>query len=437
MDDFNLLDHIRNRDEQSVVVWLFNIGTEKVWKKGNSKGVSDKNENIIVNHIEEINLLITRRQDYIILRKKPNLEFLSDLIDYDMEIPNMLFPSVEDESKSISELVLADDKLIQDLSDIAKKQKVYFVPYGVSVYEEEIAKKSGMHLVGGTHEKSCIVNDKIFSKQISRDLNLPAAEDRVCSTLDEIKEAYEELKKKHSKIIIKMPCNSSGQGMWIVDSEKKLKTVCLIITRLMKDRKNEKWLVEGWIDHKIDLNIQIYVSESGYVDVFSVKEQIIDGTLYTGSVMPPRISKENYDCCVAYAKKIGTELYNKGYSGVFGIDALIDNDDRVVPIIEINGRFTLSTYLSFLLYKFHNKKIIAFYKRIKTQSDRHYSDLIDRMKDNSILFDGTEGVMVYNSATTNSDLAENHIRVFYVAIADKYDKAFYLSDKMSEICQEL
>lgn len=75
MKDFDLIKHIVDSEENSIVVWLFNIGTEKYWGDITSS-VKHENENILVNHMEEMNLLITRKQDYIILRKIPEKVFL-------------------------------------------------------------------------------------------------------------------------------------------------------------------------------------------------------------------------------------------------------------------------------------------------------------------------------------------------------------------------
>lgn len=436
MAEFNLLEHIRDNREDSIVVWLFNIGIEKYWNAGGAATIKDPLEDVVVNHIEEINLLITRKQDYIILRQKPDDIFLQKLQDMGFEIPNFLIPTSCDEEKSISEIVLRDADILQKLKMMTETKDVYFVPYGVSGLEEEIALKCGLRLIGGTNEKSRIVNNKIFSKQVAHDLNLPAAQDIVCNSINEIQDAYKCLIQEYSKIIIKMPCNSSGQGMWIVDSEAKLKMVCMIINRLMKrDSRNNQWLVEGWIEKKLDLNLQVYVSENGYVETFSVKEQIIEETLYLGSITPPRLSKQQYQECVTYGEQIGRYLFSLGFSGVFGIDALVDNYERIVPIIEINGRFTLSTYISFIMERYPDKYLYAFYKRGITNVPLDYQTVYGSLKENQMDFTGTRGIFAYNSATINSKLASGHFRFFCIAVDDDFQSTKELADKMLDMCE--
>ena len=59
MIDFHLLNHIRNNDDY-IVIWLFNIGLEKYWN-GEVFTVRNTKEDVLVNHLEEINLLITKK----------------------------------------------------------------------------------------------------------------------------------------------------------------------------------------------------------------------------------------------------------------------------------------------------------------------------------------------------------------------------------------
>lgn len=435
MKDFNLLDHIRGKDKDSIVIWLFNIGVEKNWSD-NAVLVKDSKEDTIVNHIEEMNLLLTRKQDYLILRKMPSEFFLQLLRERGFEIPNIICPEREDENKSISELVLEDDSMLRALRKIAEKNKfVYFVPYGVSLLEEKIAGECGLHLLGGTSMEKRLVNNKIFSRETAQNLNYPMAEGVICNTIEEIENAYRHLNKKYNRVIIKMPCNSSGKGMWVIESETRFKTVCLIIRRYFTAGRNSSWIVEGWIDKKTDLNFQVYVSEEGHIETFSVKEQVLKETVYIGSVMPPGISEKQHLQCVEYGEEIGKYLYKKGFTGIFGIDALITNQDQIIPIIEINGRFTLSTYVSFLQKKYCDKVVYTFYKKARFKDCFCYKSLISELGNKGILLEET-GIFVYVSATADVKLAEGNCRLFCAVIAESEKRVKELCGIFECICEK-
>lgn len=434
MESLNLLHHIRNGDE-NVLIWLFNIGVEKYWNKVDNI-VKNEKEDIVVNHIEEINLLITRKQDYVIMRKRPAESFLKSLQENGYEVPNIICPSIQDEQKCISELVLMDEGLKEELTQISKQKNVFFVPYGVSNLEEQIALSCGIKLIGGTDEKSKKINNKIFSKEVARKLNLPAADEFVCCSIEEIRQAYSKLIEKYNQIVVKMPCNSSGQGMWVIDNEKKLNATCMIVNRMMTQKGITEWLVEGWIEKQIDLNLQVYVSEKGEVETFSVKEQIIDGTLYIGSVIPARISEQQYRECVDYGNRIGEYLYSLGHSGIFGIDALVARDGTIIPIIEINGRFTLSTYISFLDIKYPGKVIYSFYERFHGVKKFDYDLIMERLKSENIWINKDKGVYIYNSATTDAKFAMGNIRFFCMIVGEDLDEIYLVKERIINIINE-
>lgn len=45
-------------------------------------------------------------------------------------------------------------------------------------------------------------------------------------------------------------------------------------------------------------------------------------------------------------------LYDEGYRGVVGVDSIIDENEQLIPIIELNARFTQVTYLLPLICRF-------------------------------------------------------------------------------------
>lgn len=434
-DEFNLIKALKDREDTSVIIWLFNIGVERFWNES-AYTVKDKAEDILVNHMEEMNLLITRKQDYMILRKRPSEEFLNEFERLGFELPNFLILSKQDEEKSISELVLSDEILMNRLKMIASTQdNVMFVPYGVSYLEEEIAKKCGLSMFGAESEMNKRINDKIYSRKVAIELGLPVAEGNVCETLQQVQETCIELWKKFEKVIIKMPYGASGKGLFVVDSEKKLKSILMVLKRLQKGESDSVWLVEGWYEKKADLNIQIHVSATGEVNTFSIKEQMLQQTVYIGTVLPPRIEENEYQELFQAGNRIGTYFSEQHFQGILGVDAMITSENVIIPIIEINARFTLSTYLSFLQLKFPDKKLLASYIKIHLKPQAEYGVFLKALKQAGIAYDTSskEGCIVYTSETINGgDMGKNG-RFFMIAVADSYEKAVKFKQMAEEI----
>ena len=134
MMNFNLLSHIRGLDETRVV-WLFNIGLEAYWN-GEQATIKDAKGDVVVNHMEEMNLLITRPQDIMILRTKPDEAYLKELEARGFTLPTIVTPSVEDETRGISYLVTEDEALIVQIKELlSDTEDKIFVPYGVTTIE--------------------------------------------------------------------------------------------------------------------------------------------------------------------------------------------------------------------------------------------------------------------------------------------------------------
>ena len=438
-NEFDLVNYLTVERERGTIIWMFNIGIEKFWNNENFS-LKDVKENAIVNRIEEMNLLLTRKQDILILRNKPDSKYLKDLEDLGFDIPIILSPQMKDDEKSIAELVLNDTYLLSELKELSDHNKeLYFVPYGVSSLEEEIARRCDLTIVGATSELNKKINNKVFSRRISEALELTTTEGCICNSLEEVEAAYHKLKKKFDKIIIKQPCGASGKGLYIVENDRKFKSTSMILSRFERINQESEWIVEGWYDKKADINYQIYVSESGEVTTFSVKEQIVDKTIYVGSVMPPRISDDIYNQYIKYGDIIGKELYAQGFTGILGIDSIITSEDIVIPIIEINARFTLSTYVSFLKNKYPNKKMYSFYERIHLTTDMNYEKFQKILIDSDIVFDkvNKHGVLCYVSATLKIDDDNRSGRLFAVVMGDNGKQLEEYKKKIDIILQNM
>lgn len=382
INEFNLLDHIVGKTDEYTVIWLFNIGVEKFWN-GDISIVKNVKEDIVVNHIEEICLLLTKVRDVLILRNNPDEIYLEEMKKRGFEIPMILTPRDLNESLGISELVLQDNFLLNQLKELAKnRKKVVFVPYGVSVLEERIAQICQLEMIGGPGKISKMINNKIFARRVAEELRYPITQGSICDNLDELKEKSMELLHAFDKVIIKQPCGASGKGLYIIDSERKLISVMQILKRISrKSDINQGWIVEGWYEKQADINYQIYIDQAGLVKMFSVKEQLLHETVYIGSIIPPRMSESLVKKCEECGKQIGKLLYQNGYNGIVGIDAMVTKENDFIPIIEINARFTLSTYLSFLDFYRNSKWLLFFYERISIGKNVNYQMVLNELKE--------------------------------------------------------
>ncbi len=446
-NDFNLIHYLTTKREKGIIIWLCNIGAEKYWHNV-SGGITNQAEDAVVNRVEEINLLVCRPQDILILREPPDPYYLEFLSKLGFSIPNILVPTNRDLFTPISELVLSDERLLQELKHTASKNnEVYFLPYAVTFLEEKIAAKCNLTIAGPTSSVAAQINDKIFNRQIAEKLGLPVCQGRVCSTVEEIRNEFYHLRIKppfYEKVIIKEPFGASGKGLYIIDNEDSLESRLRLFSRLIKSNPDRKWLVEGWYEKKADLNYQLYIAPSGSISVFSIKQQLLKDSVYIGSIAPPKLSEDVIKSYQRFGERIGQVLFEIGYTGIAGVDSIIATDDTIIPIIEINGRFTLSTYISFINYTLgENLKILSRYFRIMTSLPLSYVDLCRLLQKEQLLYDPERkgGIIVYSAGTLPLRFFEDSKiypgRVFTLVIANNWDEIENYNNQLERTVQAL
>ncbi|QWU13147.1 ATP-grasp domain-containing protein [Paenibacillus sophorae] len=440
---FSLPRLLTSGRHEGTIVWLCNIGAEQYWHQ-QTKGIADREEDRIVNRIEEMNLLLCRKQDVLILREQPDPAYLSELSRLGFDLPRIITVSAPDHHTPISELVLQDDAVLRTLRELADgSATVYFMPYAVTELEERIARTCGLTLVGTSSALSAIVNDKIFNRRMAEDLGLPVCEGIVCGSVEELPERYPMLKGAGSRIILKEPYAASGKGLYIVDTDEQFNALVARLSRFSSRRSQHPWIMERWLDKSADVNVQIYVGEDGAIDVFSIKRQILNGTVYIGSQLPAELEPEATDSYLEYGQTIGRYLHRLGYRGVAGIDSIIARDGVIIPVIEINGRFTLSTYISFAPHILGNKKVFSRYFRLLAGAPIDYLSMMTRLEDAGLRY-GPEcgsGVIIYTAGTLpNVSVGEDKRymgRIFALVAADTWQEVHRLSDTLEKLIDGL
>lgn len=429
--DVNLLTALSTDRGRHVFVWLFNIGAEEVWHPG-SRAVADPAEQTVVNRMEEMNLLLCRSQDIIVLRERPQPHFLEMLRQMGFAIPRIEVPESSDPLAPITELVLADEGLLQRLRTASEEAGgAYLVPYAVTWKEEEVAARCSLTLLGADADLCARVNDKIFSRRMAEHLGFPVTEGAVCRNETEVQEACGRIAAAAAgpaRFIIKQPHGASGKGMLLVEDLSRLTAVVNVMKRFAgRNSLAGGWLVERWYDKQLDLNYQIYISPEGEVNMFSLKVQQLAGTVYTGSRMPAELEKGLEEEIRGCAEQLGSSLCAAGYSGIASIDGFVDEDGQLFPVIEINGRFTLSTYISFVSAVLGECKFLSRYYRVVSAEPLTYESLCALLRENGLLYgsEQQEGVIVYTAGTlSTARLKQGFInRIFTLIATNSWEEA--------------
>lgn len=414
--------------------WLFNIGIEDRWFADRFK-IRNEAEETVVGHMEEIMLLLAGSEDIVLLRKRPHADFLRKINKLGFQIPKIFCPEKEDLSRTITELVLEDTNLIGKLRGYADMKEIVLMPYGVTEVEEQLGNVCSMKVNGSSAVISKRTNNKLYAKELIQKLALPHPEGVVCAHLEEIPDAWNRLHRTFEKIVIKRPYGASGQGLYRIESNRQLERILYALRRSQKEE--EGWIVEGWYEERQDLNAQLYLHEDGTVEIFSIKEQLLKDTVYRGSLFPVSLPDKIMSEYEESLKKLGEELYRDGVRGIVGIDSILTKQG-VFPVIDINVRFTLSTYLSSIPVLFADRCFMSMYYRVPLTEKIGYEALERRVVKEGIAFDPDkkEGVFFYNRACMEENIVGGLGRLFVILSARDREALTELHLKLNKILEE-
>ncbi|KUL33781.1 preATP grasp domain-containing protein [Actinoplanes awajinensis] len=331
------------------LVFLGNFEVEQRWG-GDELGlprIALTAGDAMVNRMDEFALLLAGPDDYVVLKDRPDPEHLAYLAALGLALPHLLITDRQDPHHTVTQDALDSPALLARLSALAGVAAL--VPHGVSVDEEALAARTGVALAGSPAAVCKAVNGKIYSRRIATELGLRQSVGWTCETVEELDEAVEharELLAAGRTVVLKDSYGVSGKGLLVIQDEARLGQIHRKLHR-RADRSGDHrlaLLVEEWVDKTIDLNYQFTVFRDGGVHFDFVKEAVTAGGVHKGHRMPAGLTSRQLAIVRQSAAVLGARLAQDGYLGVVGVDAMLDPEGGVYPVVEINARSNMSTY---------------------------------------------------------------------------------------------
>jgi hypothetical protein len=100
-------------------------------------------------------------------------------------------------------------------------------------------------------------------------------------------------------------------------------------------------IFQPWLKVIREYGITIYILPNGCVEIFGISDLQTNGAgTGTGYLLGRKIAPNRLLELEAIAKRVGKRLFNEGYTGPAGIDAL-EHTEGLHPLLEINARYTM------------------------------------------------------------------------------------------------
>jgi len=383
------------------VIWLGNMNQEQSWDQTRALPVmTDHVQNELVLQQEQQLLLIASKDDHVILHHQPDAAFLAYLEKQGVQLPHMT--QKED----------------------AFKIKGLIVPYLLDESLEKEALDEKRELYGSNSTLVKRLNHKISTRKWAEEHQFHVTCGAICHHADELKQTYEELKaKKFSKMVLKIPYGSSGKGLRILKTEREFMQLLTFI-----ERRNIQTdlLLEGWHPIKRSLNAQLLIQEEGSHLLSITEQKINEDGIYLGTDFAPVYELDKKREYEASMHRIIKLLYDEGYRGVVGVDSIIDDHEQLIPIIEINARFTQVTYLLPMICRFFSsyEYIESRFKRFSYSADLSFEEVLTDVTE--ALNPGEDGgFFIYTFGKTKADDMW-HYRLFILFYHMNKDKQIHM-----------
>jgi len=366
-------------------LWICNMDVTDEWNQNMTRKMKNPSEKFLVNALSEVNLLLGEENDYLVLNHPPNSEYIKDLKSYGFIIPHLLITGNDD---NILEYLLDNPEWLQERLD----GSAVLTCYGMSAKIMQLAKLHGLDTFCNSNwELHKRIDNKIFSRKLAEDLGFHVPQGRIIRNAEEMLAAWHFIKASgYNQVIVKEPYGVSGRGLYIVKEEKELTK----LIRLLRLSTNEQeFIAEGWIQRKEDFNYQIWIESDGKINFICLSKQFVKKIIYQGSEFTKDIPDEIFTKFVEYTQKIGKALFTMGFYGIVGIDAFIDEDNNIYPMIEMNVRLNFSTYLYNAVNIFKQcYGISCTYHDVTTQSPLCYKDIKTILEKKGLMVNKQKGV---------------------------------------------
>ncbi|BFH34722.1 ATP-grasp domain-containing protein [Paenibacillus melissococcoides] len=313
-----------------------------------------------------MNVYLAQPNHCILLRHKPDPQYLRYL-----ELSGIVLPGLLSLSEITDEVPWAD---------IPGIQSALIVPYLVNEEIQSTAVTCGAKVYGCQAEIVKKSNDKFYVRKWAKENSFSVTEGYFCNNVNELEDAYKRLTDKgFAQCVLKIPYGSSGKGIRVIDNTRTFKHIKNFIS---KRNQSFELLLEGWHPICRSLNCQLLIKENE-IKVLAVTEQHIDANgVYLGTDFTPKYDinlKEKYEQEMI---RLGKLLQRQGYNGIAGVDSILDKTGLLIPIIEINARFTQVTYLLPVIQHLKSNYLFiqSCFIKIETEYELSFNELYEKVR---------------------------------------------------------
>jgi len=318
------------------VIWL-NFGIENKYSSHNSFPWINQTTIHDGSGLDQICLLMAKKDDHVYVRGEIPDFVLEGYTRAGITLPHIHVLSSFDRTAYTTDL-LAEEYYTQ----IKSLDDYKLVPFGTTQVEENFAESMGKAYFGLNAKSAECLNSKIY-------LRTYANKKLIACPFGCIAETYQEANRFVTRyitqfpLIIKTEYGSSGTGIFTVHT---VKEWVFLYKHLQKLPNTIPLLIERFYYRRDSFNYQLLAVNKN-VYLISIKKQQVNRSLsYIGCDWPdhsPELKHAEFQHAVEAMKSL---LLQHSRDALINIDGIIDNEGVLFPAIDLNARFSLTSYFT-------------------------------------------------------------------------------------------
>jgi D-alanine-D-alanine ligase-like ATP-grasp enzyme len=392
------------------LVLMGNFEVEDKWARGEIglPRLPFSSASSVVNRMDELALLLAGPGDRVLMKAAPDPGYLAHLRESGFVLPRVITPARQDPANTVTQDALRDPALTAELGRLAA-DGFLLLPHGTSADEEELAAAGGIGLATPSAAVCKAVNSKVYSRRLADRVGLRQPPGWACASTSELAEAAGQaavLLGQGRTVVVKDAFGVSGKGIAVVSDPARLERLRRKITAAADKQPGAPVgiVIEEWVAKEADFNYQFTVDRDATVHVDFVKRALTRDGVHKGHVIPSGLGPRALAELREAALTIGRELAADGWFGVVGVDAMSAPDGTLYPVVEINARNNMATYLSSVQDRLLPEGHTGLVREYPLTLDRPlpYAALRDALADLSWTPASGSGLLVNAFATVNA-----------------------------------
>ncbi|MFB9330905.1 hypothetical protein ACFFSY_33605 [Paenibacillus aurantiacus] len=215
-------------------------------------------------------------------------------------------------------------------------------PFAVIPGADRTAARYGLKQNFAAIETVRTVNSKLYSTELNRRLGLRSDSQTIYSHEELLATGLTLL--RQGPFLIKDEFGVSGKGNLLIESEAILRRVTSYLGEQYGKGRTVRFIVEPFLRKELDFSCQFHIEEDGTYRFISVQQLVNRNFAYQGSftaddTLLQVLREAEY---FEVMKLAARELYRAGYYGDVCVDSMLLTDGRIVPIVEVNARRSMS-----------------------------------------------------------------------------------------------